>query len=182
MKLAKIWIAAAAIAFSPTSWAVPAEVGGLDTLVASADAVNFPNPDDVDNARAAELAWVNGVLGASYTDSDFIKLENATLPTITREGNLFYWDFGSYAPAYFFLKWGQGGITGGNIDHYLYVNNSSTSWGYIDMTGTPFAGAGADRISHIGIFGGSTEVPEPGTLALLGLGLIGLGAARRKSH
>lgn len=37
------------------------------------------------------------------------------------------------------------------------------------------------EISHISFYGeGGNEVPVPGTLGLLGLGLVGLGAVRRK--
>ena len=38
-------------------------------------------------------------------------------------------------------------------------------------------------ISHVGIYGGGDgtyELPEPGTLGLLGLGLFGMGVMRRK--
>jgi hypothetical protein len=40
---------------------------------------------------------------------------------------------------------------------------------------------GNGSISHVSLFGG-TRVPEPGTMALLGLGLIGFGLARRRKY
>ena len=71
-------------------------------------------------------------------------------------------------------------VKDGNQDPSLYVFDI----GWWDGTSTfSLSGfwTGQGAISNIGIFGmEGMQVPEPGTLGLLGLGLIGLGIARRR--
>jgi len=81
--------------------------------------------------------------------------------------------------------------TGGNIvaNAYLFVKdgNQSPAWYLFDLSGWngtetlnlsgfwPNQGA----ISHLSLFG-SSQVPEPATLSLLGMGLLGFAAAQRR--
>lgn len=68
---------------------------------------------------------------------------------------------------------------GENLDPawYLFDLGDWDGMEMIELSGFwPTMGA----ISHVSIYGGEQSVPEPGILALLGLGLVGMVASRRK--
>jgi hypothetical protein len=75
---------------------------------------------------------------------------------------------------------------------YLFVKdgNESPAWYLFDLTALAWDGQetlelsgfwpAQGAISHVSLFG-ATSVPEPATLSLLGMGLLGLAALRRRS-
>ncbi len=156
------------------------DVGGLDSLY---DWTNLGDSSD-----AEEINWINQALGWTDTQITWKYSVFETVDwTVTREdANYFAHDLGNTTD-YFMLKIGTGGLPSGTPSHYLFDNAEDLQWAVIDVT---VFGTGNNvnigRVSHVTQFSdggtppGSNPVPEPTTMALLGIGLLGVAAAGRK--
>ena len=144
------------------------DIGDLDSEVVSAN---------VENSYAAELAWVQSVLGSSYTITEDNKYDTTGLWAEV-DGNPDYYALElKGTPNYFYIKLGTGG-TDIAYDHWLYHNNEEFNWAVVD-SGEWGTTKNIDifRISHIGEI---NPVPIPAAVWLLGGGLIGLVGLRRR--
>ncbi len=127
--------------------------GSLGSLSATmADAYDSGNASE-----ANETTAFNTLAGTSFLEADATKSASDPSPTFTTLSE------------YFLLKIG-------NMTVFL----KNTSGGPLDVAYTETAGKGAG-LSHYTEFGEVPEIPIPGAIWLMGVGLAGLGAARRKS-
>jgi len=179
----------ALLGFANPGWALflsnGTDVGSLDPPVAQGQAAG--------NTAADELAWINqalnltGTPGAftSYTKYDY--QPSLSMVFTDLGGNLAdlqenVWAFDLMGtPEYFVIKMGTGQGTSSTPTHFLYENNMEFGWGVVDITALLENGTVNDiyAFSHWGETGGA-PVPEPGTMLLLGSGLIGLAGFSRK--
>jgi hypothetical protein len=136
------------------------------TTSASADLLvgnNSPylNPQWVTPSNpATEGAWLDGLLNFHV---DFISKDEDSNPLDNVPSN---WK-------YAVLKFGVGRPGVNNPDHWAIEDNGNF---ILEITGL---GLPTQGLSHVSYFG-TTPVPEPATMVLLGLGLVGLAAYGRK--
>jgi hypothetical protein len=154
-------------------------VGNIDNLIAS---TNLGNSGDM-----TELDWVKVELGKLGVDTTGMTIEDKYAAgtgwdQVIGAGTAVYAHQLLDAPEYFLIK--TGNVTPGDVARdFLFRNNSELDYAVISLLAMGYERIDKIRgISHIDEFGGGTKVPEPGTLMLLGSGLIGMAVMGRRQR
>src|SRR6188508_599008 len=139
----------------------------------AADAVPVTVDFTVTSNDVSNPSWERGVMGTGYFSFDETTAKIATLSFT--DGVLSNWTIGgNYSPATCgFLRYACTS-SGGSAPDFDAVGS-----GGLAFTDAQHAGLAYGPVQW-SVRGAGTAVPEPGTLALFGLGILGLGFVRRR--
>lgn len=157
------------------------DVGLVDLLLGETTTVKQANGKSND---AKEAAWASSVLGFDVTFSDKPSDNlGPDMQAVDGHSNLWAYDFGGAADIeYYLVKTGNGSDDKNRV--FLFENQDSLNWAVVDLAAMGFGKLDVMVLSHLSAFdsGAATvSVPEPATPLLLGIGLLALGACRRRS-